>query len=89
MKIKDGFELQNVCGEYLIIPAGEENVDFSKIISLNESAAYLWKHLQGMESFDVNDMVDLLQREYDVESSVAQEDCLLMLERWTEIGVVE
>lgn len=88
MKIKEGFELQNVCNEYLIIPAGEENVDFSKIISINESAAYLWQNLQTMESFDVDTMVDLLMREYDVEPSVAHEDCVAMLQRWKEIGLV-
>lgn len=89
MKIKEGFELQNVCGEYLIISAGEENVDFSKIISLNESAAYLWEHLQALPSFDVDYMVELLMQEYDVEHSIAREDCEAMLERWLEVGLVE
>lgn len=89
MKIKEGFELQNVCGEYLIISAGEENVDFSKIISLNESAAYLWEHLQALPSFDVDSMVELLMQEYDVEHSIAREDCGAMLERWLEVGLVE
>ncbi|MBR3884538.1 MAG: PqqD family protein [Bacteroidaceae bacterium] len=89
MKIKEGFELQNVCGEYLIISAGEENVDFSKIISLNESAAYLWEHLQALPSFDVDNMVELLMQEYDVEHSIAREDCEAMLERWLEVGLVE
>ena len=42
MKIKDGFELREVCGEYVILSSGMENIDFSKIISLNESAAFLW-----------------------------------------------
>lgn len=89
MKIKEGFELQNVCGEYLIISAGEENVDFSKIISLNESAAYLWEHLQALQSFDVDNMVELLMQEYDVEPSIAREDCEAMLKRWLEVGLVE
>ena len=39
MKIKEGFEIQNVCGEHIIVPAGVDNVDYSKIISLNETAA--------------------------------------------------
>ena len=36
MKLKKGFEIQNVCGEHIIVPTGVENVDYSKIISLNE-----------------------------------------------------
>lgn len=89
MKIKEGFELQNVCGEYLIVAAGEENINFSKLISLNESAAYLWGKLSGKESFTVEDMTALLLEEYDVEESIAREDSIKMAESWKEFGLVE
>ena len=39
MKIKKGFELRDICGEKVIIASGIENIDFNKMISLNESAA--------------------------------------------------
>ena len=42
MKIKNGFELREVCGENVIIAHGVDNIDFTKVISLNESAAFLW-----------------------------------------------
>ena len=41
MKIKEGFELRDVCGEFIIVAFGEQNIDFTKIINLNESAAML------------------------------------------------
>ena len=74
MKIKNGLELQNVCGEHIIIPAGEENMDFSQIISLNPTAAYLWENVAKRDNFTVEDMVQLLLNEYEVEESVALED---------------
>ena len=43
MRIKKGLELRDVCGEKVIIPQGIENLDFSKMINLNESAAFLWE----------------------------------------------
>ena len=89
MKIKNGLELQNVCGEHIIIPAGEENMDFSQIISLNPTAAYLWENVAKRENFTVEDMVQLLLDEYEVEESVALEDCKLIAERWAEMGVLE
>ena len=46
MKAKPGFNLRNVCGEQIIVAEGKENIDFSNIISMNESAAYLWKKVQ-------------------------------------------
>ena len=57
MKAKKGFELQNVCGEYIIVPAGIENVDFSRIISLNPTAAFLWEKVSKLETFTVDNMV--------------------------------
>lgn len=89
MKIKKGFELQVVCGEYLVVAAGEENVNFSKIISLNESAAYLWNNLVEKEAFTIDDMTALLLNEYDVEESIAREDCELIAERWKEMELAE
>lgn len=89
MKTKKGFELQNVCGEFLIVPAGEENVDFSKIISLNSTAAYLWENVAEMESFTVETLVGLLTKEYDVDEATAKEDCQMIAERWIEVGIAE
>ena len=89
MKTKKGFEMQNVCGEYLLVPAGVENVDFSKIISLNETAAYLWNCVEELESFDIETLAELLTKEYEVEMEVAIEDCRMIAERWIEIGIAE
>lgn len=89
MKTKKGFELQNVCGEYILVPAGTENVDFSRIISLNPTAASLWEGVSKMESFTIDNMVEILLDEYEVEEPVAREDCGLIIERWSEMGLIE
>ena len=89
MKIKEGFEIQNVCGEHIIVPAGVDNVDYSKIISLNETAAYLWENVASKTSFTIDDMVELLLAEYDVEESIAREDCNMIAERWKEMLLIE
>ncbi|MBQ4064184.1 MAG: PqqD family protein [Bacteroidaceae bacterium] len=89
MKIKKGFELQNVCGEYIIVPTGIENIDYSKIISLNETAAYLWEGCSKLDSFTIDTMVELLMREYEVEEDIAREDCEKIITRWIEMGLTE
>lgn len=81
--------MQNVCGEHIIIPAGVENVDFSKIISLNPSAAYLWENIAKRDSFTAEDMAELLLEEYEVEREIALEDSNLIAETWKEMGLVE
>ena len=62
MKIKKGFVLRNVCGENIIVAEGKENIDFTKIISMNESSAYLWKNVEGKE-FTAEDLCHLLTSE--------------------------
>lgn len=89
MKAKKGFELQNVCGEYIIVPAGIENVDFSRIISLNPTAAFLWEKVSSLEEFTVETLVEALLEEYEVEEAVAREDCALIIERWAEMELIE
>ena len=89
MKAKKGFELQNVCGEYIIVPAGIENVDFSRFISLNPTAAFLWEKVSKLETFTVDNMVEALLAEYEVEEEIAREDSKLIVERWKEMELIE
>ena len=88
MKLKKGFKLRDVCGEKVIVAQGLEHIDFSKIVSLNESAALLWEKLQGKE-FDTATATTLLIEEYDVDTATAQADARRLLDHWKEIGVVE
>ena len=88
MKIKTGFELRNVCGEYIIIAHGVENIDFTKVITLNESAAFIWKQVEG-KTFTEEDMVKILLDEYEVEESQAQADVKALAESWLQAGLVE
>ena len=89
MKTKKGFNLRQVCGENIIVAEGEENIDFSNIISMNETSAYLWKNIQGKDNFTAEDLVALLQQEYDVDPSVALEDTKALINQWIEAGIVE
>lgn len=61
MKTKKGFVLRNVCGENIIVAEGKENIDFTKIISMNETAAYLWKNVEGKD-FDPDTLKNLLMK---------------------------
>ena len=89
MKAKKGFNLRDVCGEKIIVAEGKENIDFSNIISMNETAAYLWEHVQKMESFTPKEMAELLVDAYEVENETAQADATNLLRQWQEAGIVE
>jgi hypothetical protein len=89
MKAKKGFNLRSVCGEQIIVAEGKENIDFSNIISMNESSAYLWCLVQQRESFTIDDMADLLTEEYEVERETALADAKTLAEQWIAAGIVE
>ena len=87
MKIKEGFEIRNVCGENIIIAHGKENIDFTKVITLNESAVLLWNKAVGKD-FTEEDLVNVLLDEYDVEVLRAAEDVKNLVTLWVEAGLV-
>jgi hypothetical protein len=88
MKIKQGFELRTICGEAIIVAHGIENIDFSKIISLNESAAYLWRNVVDKD-FDANTLAHLLTEEYDVDEATALADAQKVIQDWSNAGLAE
>jgi hypothetical protein len=88
MKHKKGFTLRNICGENIIVAEGIENIDFSRIISMNESSAYLWKQTEE-KAFTAEDLAKLLLEEYDVDEPTALADAQSVATKWMEAGIVE
>lgn len=88
MKIKKGFELRNVCGENVIIAQGIENLDFSKMVNLNETASFLWEAAMQKE-FDAEELAERLCQEYEVEKERALKDVEQLLNEWKELGLLE
>lgn len=88
MKTKKGFRLRTVCGENIIVAEGIENIDFSKIISMNESSAYLWSKVQD-QSFTIEQLVVLLREEYEVDEATATADVKALVAKWQEAGIIE
>ncbi len=88
MKIVEGFKLRKICGENVVVPEGAKLVNFNKMLSLNETAAYLWEAVQGKEC-DAQGLADLLSDKYDVAPERALSDAQDLLAKWQEVGVVE
>lgn len=89
MKTKTGFNIRQMCGENIIVAEGEQNIDFSNIISMNDSAAFLWQKLQGREAFTIADMTALLCEEYEVDEKTARHDATMLAATWAQAGIIE
>ena len=88
LKRKKGFTLRDICGEHIIVAEGLSNVDFSSIISLNESAAYLWRKADGQD-FSAEDLAAWLEEEYEVDHATALHDAAETMKSWQSAGIVE
>ena len=88
MKIKDGFVLREMCGEYIVAAEGLQHINFNKLISLNSTAAFLWKALAGKE-FTQEDMAELLVDEYGIDRELAMTDSGNLMKSWAEAGIAE
>lgn len=88
MRTKKGFKLREVCGEKILLAEGVENIDFSDIISMNVSSAYLWEQVGGKD-FTVEEMGRLLTEQYEVEETVALEDAKELANQWFKCGIIE
>lgn len=86
MKIKDGFVLREMCGEYIVAAEGLEHINFNKLISLNVTAAFLWKSLIEKE-FTIEDMARLLTEEYGIDMELALTDSQRLMQSWIEAGI--
>jgi len=73
MQLKPDFELREVCGENVVIPCGIGNVNFDRIIHLNETGAFLWKEATKGD-FSTDTLTEALLNEYEVEADVARKD---------------
>ena len=57
MKLKEGFILQEVAGETVVLPTGDD-LDMNMMITLNSTARFLWERMEQETTKDA--LVDAL-----------------------------
>ena len=88
MKIIEGFRLRPLGKEFIVTPESVAQINFNKMISLNSSAAYLWKSVEGKE-FTAETLRDLLLDRYDVSEEIAMRDAENIARTWIEAGIAQ
>ncbi|MBO4476021.1 MAG: PqqD family peptide modification chaperone [Bacteroidales bacterium] len=87
MKTVPGFTLRPLGKEFIITAESIKQINFNRMISLNESAAYLWKEVNGKD-FDAETLADLLVGRYEVDRETALRDSEAIIAKWIEAGIV-
>ncbi len=87
MKIKDGFILREVAGNFIVVAVGSAVKQFNGVITLNEAGAFLWKRLQ--DGATETELVNALLEEYEVEKEVAEKDVKAFIQKVEEAGLIK
>ena len=88
MKIKDYMVLRTICGQKVLSAEGARAINMSSIISLNDTATYLWESVVGKD-FTADDLKNLLLEKYEVDEATAAKDAQAIADKWVELGIVD
>jgi hypothetical protein len=88
MKTIEGFKLRKLGNEYILVGESMSLINFNKMITLNETAAFLWEQADKGE-FDAGSLCKALCAEYDVTPEQAMTDVEATIASWKEAGVIE
>ena len=93
MRTIDGFRLRKLGNEYILVGESMALINFNKMITLNETAAFLWKEAERLtiehSVFSSDELCKALCEEYDVLPGQAMTDIENTLSAWQEAGVIE
>lgn len=87
MKIKNGFMLREIAGQWVVVPIGTRVVEFNGIMTLSESGALLWKMLQ--KNTTEEEMANAILSEYDISKEIASADIKEFIQMVTEKNLLE
>ncbi len=88
MRKIDGLALRTLGDDKILVAESKDLIDFNRLVTLNDSAAYIWQALPAA-GFDIDDVVAIIAARYDVDETVARTDARRLLDVWLEAGIVE
>ena len=87
MKRSENFVLKELMGSYVLVPVGEAAMNLNGVITLNETAKFLWDAAEG--EFELNDLVGAIVREYETDTQTATDGAKVFLDKMKEAGCIE
>ena len=79
--------LREIAGEHILIPVGTAALKIHGMISLSESAAFLFGKLSN--DCTEEELIDALLAEYDVDRDTAIADVHDFVEQMVRVGILE
>lgn len=87
MKLKDGFMLREVAGQWIVVPLGERVVEFNGLLTLSETGAVIWEMLE--KECSETDLVQAILSDYNIDKETAKADIHDFVAQIKEKGLLE
>lgn len=87
MKIVKEFIMREIVGEYMLVPTGATTQEFNGLITLSETAKFIWENLESVESLD--EMIQKILEEYEIDEETARNDAVEFISQLLGSGFVE
>lgn len=87
MKIAKEFILRDIAGECVLVPTGATTLEFNGLITMSDTARFIWENLEKVDSLD--EMVEKLLEEYEIDEETARTDAIGFISQLLEHGFVE
>lgn len=88
MKLKENLTIRKIGDEYMMVSESGLGLDYTRVISLNKSAAYLVQKAEQKE-FTREEWVELLMEKYDVDKERAEADVQKLIEKLAQEGLFQ
>ena len=72
MKKTEGYVVRRLEDEYLVLPSGKRTEEVNEVISLSETAGFIYMHAERAENVD--ELAQLVAEEYEIEPAEVLED---------------
>lgn len=87
MKIKEGFLLHEIAGNYVVIAVLQDVVNMNGLTTVNEVGALLWKKLENGAT--EQELVDAVLSEYEIDDATARNDIQDFLKELEKHNILE
>ena len=72
MQKTEGYIVKRLEDEYLVLPTGKRTEEVNEVISLSETAGFIYLHAEEAENID--ELAQIVGKEYGIDSSEVYED---------------
>lgn len=86
MKIIKEFILREIAGECVLVPIGKTSQEFNGMITLSDTARFIWENIERADSFE--DLVKLMLEEYEIDEETAKRDAYIFIDQLLASGFV-